>query len=361
MVLICKTSGVLLLQAAAFFTAVAARCRPVCSLDDPVLVLLNSGDAGIPFCSDFLGLPVSTVGATVTPTVLATVTETSYVTEVLTTIDGTVTVTVPVPARTTTVAPVKRDDSVPSVAYPDWLPSTYKASRISSACACLSIPLSIATDTATAEPVTITAPVTITETATSTIHETAIATETALPVPITRRTKIEILRKDTQANVGWLYYGNGPAIGTTEAQGATFSFTLDPSTTTNTQVRINFEGVTPAALGFSKENNPTNNVELEDSYGSVSNLAGTPPGSRPVLGGTNGFGKYETDIWTINTETRMISWQWIATSGALPTIYMYRVGGRLYAVGNVNAYNSATGGVSSQKYEVILRYSVVVM
>lgn len=44
-------------------------------------------------------------------------------------------------------------------------------------------------------------------------------------------------------------------------------------------------------------------------------VAPTAPGSIPqtIDGGVN---KYESDIWSINTETRAITWQWIATSGA---------------------------------------------
>jgi len=65
------TSRVLLLQVAAFFSGAAARCAPACSPEDPLIALLGSdNDAAVPFCSDFLGLAVSTVSATVTPTVL---------------------------------------------------------------------------------------------------------------------------------------------------------------------------------------------------------------------------------------------------------------------------------------------------
>ncbi|KAK1764216.1 hypothetical protein QBC33DRAFT_595440 [Phialemonium atrogriseum] len=344
-----KTSGVLLLQAAAFFSGVAARCTQACSPDDPVLVLLRSDDAALPFCSDFLGLPVSTVSATVTPTVVATVTETSYVTEVVTEIDSTVTVTVP--ASTTTLAPIKRNMAKRSVAYPTWLPTTYLANRVSSACACLSVPLSVATNTATAEAVTLTAPVTVTETTTNILHSTVIVTETAKPLVSKRRATIEILRKDTQASVGWLFNSNGLAITSNAAQAIPVNFTLTPGATTGSAVRIYLEDMTPLALGFVKTSNPTNVVD-----GSLAAVQPTPPGSPPVASGSD---KYESDIWTVDTETRIIGWQWVATSGALPTIHLYRVGGRLYPVGNVNDFMVATGGVSSSKYEVVFRYSVV--
>ncbi|OIW24430.1 hypothetical protein CONLIGDRAFT_636615 [Coniochaeta ligniaria NRRL 30616] len=85
-----------------------------------------------------------------------------------------------------------------------------------------------------------------------------------MPAISQREAKIEILRRDTQLSVGWLYNSNGPAIGTL-AQAITVNFTLAPGATTGSQVRINLEGVTPPALGFVKTSNPSNVVELEDS------------------------------------------------------------------------------------------------
>lgn len=185
---------------------------------------------------------------------MATVTETSHVTEVVTEIDSvTITVSAPVLQR------AKR-----SIDYPGWLPAAYPPSRVSSACACLSITLSVATTTGTAEAVTVTVPVTVTEIATSTDHLTAVTTETATPLISKRSVKIEVLRKDSLASMGWLYYSNGPAVANTILQAATFNFTLAPGTTTSDGVRISLEGTSPPALGFLKSNNPSNIVELED-------------------------------------------------------------------------------------------------
>jgi hypothetical protein len=179
-------------------------------------------------------------------------------------IDGTVTTTIPAPTTTITVLP-KRDVAKRSVAYPTWLPTTYAASRVSSACGCLSISQSVATTTTTAEAVTLTSAATVTATTTSIIHSTAIATATALPLISTRRTKIEVLRKDTQASVGWLYNSAGPAITTDVNQAGIVDFTLSPGATTGSAVRITLEGVvSPSALGFVKSSNPTNVVELEN-------------------------------------------------------------------------------------------------
>jgi hypothetical protein len=284
------------------------------------------------------------------------VTETSYITEVVTEIDGTLTVTVPAPI-TTSLAVVKRAPSTQSAAYPTWLPASYPAKRISSACSCLSIPLSVTTSTSTAEPATSTASLTTTETTTSTLHSTALATATALPLITTRRV-IEILKKDTLASVGWLYNSNGLAIASvsSQAQAISVDFTLPLGATTGSQVRINLEGLTPSALAFVKSSNPTNIVELEDSYGTLATVNPTPPGSRPVASGND---KYESDIWTVDTVSRMIGWQWIATNGSLPYIGVWKVGGRLYPVGDVPEFLYATGGTSASKFEVAFRYSLV--
>ncbi len=56
----------------------------------------------------------------------------------------------------------------------------------------------------------------------------------------------------------------------------------------------------------------------------------------------------------------MIGWEWIAKDGTIPSpIYLYRVAGRLYPVGNVATFNSVTGGSSASKYEVMLKYELV--
>lgn len=201
---------------------------------------------------------------------LATLTKTSSVTEVTTEIDGTVTTTIPALVTSIAVAPKKRDIASDPVPYPAFLPTTYSSWRVSLACSCLSIPASVAASTVTAAAVTLTASETVTELATSTVHTTLIATETAAPIPVVTpvtnlRVTIEVLRKDTQVNVGWLYYSSGVAIASTLAQAATVNFTLPGGATTASQVRINMEGQTPAALGFTKGSNPNNIVELEKS------------------------------------------------------------------------------------------------
>ncbi|KAB5566699.1 hypothetical protein GE09DRAFT_1107868 [Coniochaeta sp. 2T2.1] len=409
-------TGKLLLQASVFVSVASGLCHPPCPANDPLVVLFRTADDALPWCSAFFGLPVSTAIATVTPTISTTVTETTYINKI--TIENGGTVSETSVAQITSIAPVPRRAAKRSVAYPDWLPTTYPAQSVSSACVCIKVPLSASkhTATATAPAVTLTASVTVTQTSTSTVYSTstetspasvssessstgrtissttdasssievsttddpasqtsttdiatsttepstsesttAVPTETAAPLPIQRQAKIEVLRKDTQASVGWLYYSSGPAIGQ-EAQASSVNFTLSAGATTESRVRINLEGLSPPTLGFLKDSNPTNIVELENNYGSLSLVQPTPPGSRPVQSGSS---KYESDIWIVNTDTRMISWQWIATDGSLPTIALYRVGGRMYPVGNVAAFNAATGGTSASKYELLFRYSLV--
>jgi len=67
-----KVAVTLKLQAASFFSGGAAKCLRKCRADDPLLVLFRSEEVrpkALAFCSDYLGLPVSTVEVTVTPTV----------------------------------------------------------------------------------------------------------------------------------------------------------------------------------------------------------------------------------------------------------------------------------------------------
>ncbi|KAK3345939.1 hypothetical protein B0T25DRAFT_583223 [Lasiosphaeria hispida] len=353
-----KTGALLLLQAAALFSGVAARCKGSCLADDELLVLLRSDHIAtdaVSFCSEFLDLPASTVQATVTPTVVASVTETSYVTEATTEIDTTTT-TAPAPV---TVTALRRRKERRTIDYPEWLPATFASTRVSSACLCLSISQSIATSTATADAVTSTAPVTVTSTATSTAYSTTIATATALPlVPTTKSTKIEIFRIDTGASVGYVYDSSGPAIGTLP-QASTFVFTLLAGATSGSALRISLAGTT-SALGISiGKLGGTNGTpqELKDSYASLAQIeGGTPPYSTPVTVGAN---TVESDIWTIDTETGAIGWTWIAANGERTPTALWRVGGRMHPVGSLERFLSATGGAASNKYELLLKLVTV--
>lgn len=253
-----KTGGVLILQAAALISAAAARCLRTCPADDPLLIILRSEDESASFCRDFLGLPVSTVDVTVTPTVVATVTETSYATEVITEVDATLTVTVPAPSAPTAELPAKRDD-----VYPAWLPSTYGTKYISQACSCLSLAPSVITATSTADAVTETGAATVTETVTSTVYATAVATETAKPAPspVSRAVRIEAIRKNAGTSLGYIYNSNGPAVSTNPNSAARFEFTVLEGETSASQLRLTSSF---GALGFNKDSHPSNIVELED-------------------------------------------------------------------------------------------------
>jgi hypothetical protein len=265
-----STNAAFLLQAAALISGAAARCLRTCPADDPLLNLLYSEEDSSDFCRGFLGFEVSTVEVSVTPTVWATATETAYVTEVVTEVDSTITVTVPAGGggSSPTTPVVKRDD-----AYPTWLPTSFGSKYVSKACSCLNLTSSVTTVTATAEEVvtaTYSDSVTVTEIETTTLHTTAVATETAAPPsPATLQRKIQVLRKSTGAFVGWLYDSNGVAVAednnfgdrNAKSRALNFQFTLPAGATAASQLRLTSS---PGALGFKKDSHPSNIVQLED-------------------------------------------------------------------------------------------------
>ncbi|KAM7213445.1 hypothetical protein V8F06_011183 [Rhypophila decipiens] len=352
-----STNGAFLLQAAALISGAAARCLRTCPADDPLLNLLHSEEDSSDFCRTFLGFEVSTVEVSVTPTVWATATETAHVTEVVTEVDSTITVTVPAGGSSpTTVTVLKRDD-----AYPTWLPTSFGSKYVSKACSCLSLTSSVTTVTATAEEVTTTSDsVTVTETETTTLHTTAVATETAAPSPVTLQRKIQVLRKSTGDVVGWLYDSNGVAVAedsnfgdrNAKSRALNFQFTLPAGATAASQLRLTSS---PGALGFKKDSHPSNIEQLENGYGSLTWVTPTPPGSGPVSEITNQHYAFESDIWIVDTETGEVNWQWISNTGALSNIPVYKLGGRLYPVGDLARFNYATSGSPSPKYEVTLK------
>ncbi|ERF76195.1 hypothetical protein EPUS_07395 [Endocarpon pusillum Z07020] len=119
---------------------VTERTEGTCNRDNVLRALIDKRyiDEAIPFCSKYIKVPASTVTAT---TSCQTVTITAIVDPlpVTTTITPTVTVTATTPGSTvysTYVPPYykeKRDEPVPAFV------SQYPASRISSACSCLTI------------------------------------------------------------------------------------------------------------------------------------------------------------------------------------------------------------------------------
>lgn len=61
--------------------------------------------------------------------------------------------------------------------------------------------------------------------------------------------------------------------------------------------------------------------------------------------------------WTVDPQTKMLGWEWIGNDGAVySSLALYRIGGRMYPVGNLAAFDAATGGPSANKYEVVLKY-----
>lgn len=267
-----STNAAFLLQAAALISGAAARCLRTCPADDRLLTLLRSEEDSSDFCRSFLGFGVSTVEVSVTPTVWATPTETARVTEVVTQVDSTITVTVPadggLPTPITSSPVVKKRDD----AYPTWLPTSFGSKYVSMACSCLSLTSSATTVTATAEAVTATLSeaVTVTEIETATVHTTAVATATAAPPsPVTLQRKIQVLRKSTGELVGWLYDSNGLAVAedmnfgdrNAKSRALNFQFTLPAGATTASQLRITS---LPGTMGFIKDSHPNNIVQLEN-------------------------------------------------------------------------------------------------
>jgi hypothetical protein len=65
--------------------------------------------------------------------------------------------------------------------------------------------------------------------------------------------------------------------------------------------------------------------------------------------------------WTVDTETRTLGWEWIGKDGVVSSssLALYRIGGRMYPVGDAVFFNTATGGASSTKYEIFLKYVLV--
>ncbi|KAK4175500.1 hypothetical protein QBC36DRAFT_241031 [Triangularia setosa] len=374
---ITKGGWLLLLQAATtLFSGVSARCNS-CKASDELLVLLRAEDVhseALPFCSSVLGLPVSTVEITATEEVVITVTKATTVTQVVSDISSvTVTISAPVVPTTTAQAATvtvykkrRRDTAIAS--YPTWLPSgpeAYPDFRISSACHCLDKSSAIPVSTTTVTHIDPDNAITVTKPATSTVISTLLSTVTATetlappapPAPSSTtitNVMIQVFRKSTGASVGWLYDSNGPAIATdpTIARHYDISipeFDVDQS---GSQARISaIGGDASKAVGFT---GPAS-IKLEDYYGSVSNVGLTSPGTPYVCEGNN---CWASDIWAINTQTKAVTWNWIVPNGGnAPAISMWRVGGRLYPVGNLALFQQAVGSVSAaSRYEIEFRY-----
>ncbi|KAL6857286.1 hypothetical protein J3F83DRAFT_751096 [Trichoderma novae-zelandiae] len=170
-----------LLAASPLAQATPARgCRASCNAADNLIQLLRTPSnlpEALPFCSEYLQLPVSTITVkTVTPTT------TAYAT-IFTDVSPTVTISseyvdTVVPTRTVTVTNVHTETSLVtdtslstefvtvtaaaaqrravSTPLSQQITQSYGSSRISSGCACLTIPISTTSVTVTAQTVTVT-------------------------------------------------------------------------------------------------------------------------------------------------------------------------------------------------------------
>ncbi|KAL7805625.1 hypothetical protein V8C26DRAFT_417676 [Trichoderma gracile] len=176
-----SVSLAVLLAASPLAQATPARgCRAACNAADNLIRLLRTPSnlpEALPFCSEYLQLPASTITVeTVTPTTTA---YSTIFTDVFPTVTiSTEHVDTVIPTRTVTVTNVHTETSLVtdtslttafvtvtaaavqqraiSTPLSQQITQSYGSSRISSGCACLSIPISTMSVTVTAQTVTIT-------------------------------------------------------------------------------------------------------------------------------------------------------------------------------------------------------------
>ncbi|KAK0724193.1 hypothetical protein B0H67DRAFT_550029 [Lasiosphaeris hirsuta] len=166
---------------------------------------------------------------------------------------------------------------------------------------------------------------------------------------LTKSTKIEVFRKDTSVSIGYIYNSNGPAIGSL-SQASSFVYALPAGATSGAALRFSLAGTT-SALGWQQVPALVIRYPSSSSQLSSSNLRTAAPYSVPISVGPD---TVESDIWAIDTATGAVGWAWIAANGETPTT-IWRVGGRLYPVGNLEIFLSATGSSASNRYEVLFK------
>ncbi|KAK4646941.1 uncharacterized protein QC761_100278 [Podospora bellae-mahoneyi] len=369
-----KSGWLLLLQAATtLISGVSARCNS-CKASDELLVLLRSEDVfseALPFCSSVLGLPLETAEVTATEEVVITVTQATTVTQVISDISS-VTVTVSAPVAPTSQAITvteykkhRRDTALASL--PTWLPSgedAYPDTRISSACHCLDRSSAIPLSTTTITHINPDNAVTVTEPATSTVISTLVSTVTATetlappaPSSTTISVAIQVLRKSTGQSVGWISNAASPNIATNQNSARRFTITIpDDQSTSSSGIRIQpVGGEATQALGFETAGGTT---RIETYYGNMDYVPLTSANEPYVC---DAQFCHATDIWTLDTETGSIGWNWVIPDGSVAPVVLYRVGGWMYAVGNLAAFMSSTSSAPSDtKYEITLRYVEIV-
>lgn len=217
--------------------------RGSCNADNLLRLLRTPSNLpqALPFCSSYLMLPGSTLTAsTVITTVIDTGTQTVTSTQTIpTTVTDTQT-TVSVATVTQTLTLTETQYAVPlkerSIKGPlsETVLSSYDASRISSACGCLTIPIDVHMTTPTASVVTQTSSTTQTVVTTISLTETvqettsattttttSLASTTTAHVTIPSPTSFALYSLDP-ATGSKLYYGEtGTAVGSVLFLGAT--------------------------------------------------------------------------------------------------------------------------------------------
>ncbi|KAL7941445.1 hypothetical protein V8C42DRAFT_335159 [Trichoderma barbatum] len=182
----------------------ARGCRPSCIADDFLRLLRTPSNLpeALPFCSNYLHLPASTITATtLTPTTTAYSTIFADVSPTITIY--TEHVDTVIPTRTITVTNVHTETSIVtdtslttefvtvtagavqrravSMPLSQQITQSYDSSKISSGCACLTIPISTTSVTATARTVTVTETQQLTATASEATQRLTSYRTTTLP------------------------------------------------------------------------------------------------------------------------------------------------------------------------------------
>lgn len=229
-----------------------AECAPAviedrgsCNADNLLRLLRTPSNLpqALPFCSSYLNLPASTIVAgtvtptgteyntainTVSPTATSLTTQVDSVepTETVSTTDvSTKTDLLTVTSEATTIttvtvaAPARRAAKTP---LSQQVTETYDASRISSACACLTIPYSLSSVTTTAASVTTTVTVETTTTAPEVTIVNTVLTTTTLPAV----TEIVTLESTTDIAVTTTVVSLVTSTSTTQANPSPTAFYL---------------------------------------------------------------------------------------------------------------------------------------
>ncbi|PMD12375.1 hypothetical protein NA56DRAFT_756665 [Hyaloscypha hepaticicola] len=172
-----------------------------CNADNCLRALLRYSAQAVPFCSSYISIPVVTVtvtgSATATQTATITIPTTAFATATsVTVVDVTTTVSAPIIAPRDVVFGQFATVAARDAPLPTYV-SQYPASRVSSACSCLSV-----------TPSTRTISTTITSTASTTLSVTSTETDTVTTTTTSYDT-VATVTVNNLCSVGYNAAGNG--------------------------------------------------------------------------------------------------------------------------------------------------------